>query len=375
MSVLPRATERPAARGTARTEGLVRAAALAASAVLVLLASIRGVSLAAEPAVARITSLQNTVESRPAAKTGWTPATLNQPLQGHDRVRTGAASRAALLYADQTLHRLNEKSEVEILPPAGESPGVLKVLSGKHYFSSRTPKDFGRIETPTVTAAIKGTEFEVDVAENSTVTITMLEGVVQASNAQGSLEVRPGEQAYVEPGKAPVKRTLVHPRDAVAWSFYYPPVLGGADAARLKSQGAAGESLARAAEMLSAGQVDQAKGLIDEALKSQPKDPIALALASVTASGENRREDATRLAGEAMAAGPDSPAAALAGSIAAQGAFDIEKAAQLSEKAAKLDPGNAEAKARAAELAMAQGDLSRARVFAGEAVKTAPGNA
>jgi tetratricopeptide (TPR) repeat protein len=343
--------------------------------MLVFSASIRGGSFAAEPAVARITSLQNTVEARAAGKTSWAPATLNQPLQGHDRVRTGPASRASLLYADQTLHRLNEKSEVEILPPDGGSPGVLKVLSGQHYFSSRTPKDFGRIETPTVTAAIKGTEFMVDVAENDTVTITMLEGVVEASNAQGSLEVRPGEQAYVEPGKAPVRRTLVHPRDAVAWSFYYPPVVGSADAARLKSQGAAGESLTRAAGMLSAGQVSEAKPLIDEALRSQPKDPIALSLASVMASGENRREDATRLAGEAMAAAPDSAAAALAGSIAAQGAFDIEKAAQLAEKASRLDAGSAEAKARAAELAMAQGDIERARVFAEEAVKAAPGQA
>ena len=369
MSSLPRVA-------TARTAGPARAAALAALPVLVLLASIRGGSLAAaEPAVARITSLQKTVESRSAGKDGWAPATLNQTRPGHDRVRTGAASRASLLYADQTLHRLNEKSEVEILPPAGDSPGVLKILSGQHYFSSRTPKDFGKIETPTVTAAIKGTEFSVDVAKDSTVTITMMEGVVQASNEQGSLEVRPGEQAYVEPGKAPVRRTLVHPRDAVAWSYYYPPILGDADVARLKKQGAAGDSLTRAAAMLSAGQVGDARPLVDEALKSHPNDPIALALSSVIATGENRREDATKLAGEAMAAGPDSPAAALAGSIAAQGAFDVEKAAELSEKAARLDPGNPEARARAAELAMAQGDVDRARVFAQEAVKAAPGNA
>ncbi|HEU5180219.1 MAG TPA: tetratricopeptide repeat protein [Candidatus Polarisedimenticolia bacterium] len=368
MSSLPRAA-------TARIPGALRAAALAALPVLVLFGSIRGGSFAAGPAVARITSMQNTVESRPSGKTGWAPATVNQTLQGHDRVRTGAASRASLLYADQTLHRLNEKSEVEILPPAGDTPGVLKVLSGQHYFSSRTPKDFGKIETPTVTAAIKGTEFEVDVAEDSTVTITMLEGVVQASNAQGSLEVRPGEQAYVEPGKAPVRRTLVHPRDAVAWSFYYPPILGKGDAARLEKQGAAGDSLSRAATKLSAGQVDEAKPLVDGALKTNPRDPIALALSSVIASGENRREDATKLAGEAMAAAPDSAAAALAGSIAAQGAFDIDKATALARKASELDPSSGEAKARTAEMLMAQGNIEQARSMAEAAVKAAPGNA
>jgi Tfp pilus assembly protein PilF len=325
--------------------------------------------------VARITSTQNQVSTRSRGTETWSPSTLNQPLHGMDRVRTGAASRASILYADQTLQRLNEKSEIEIVAPESGNPGLLKVISGQHYFSSRTPKDYGRIETPTVTAAIKGTEFMVSVAADSTTTITMLEGVVEASNGQGKLEVRSGEQAYVEPGKAPVRRVLVHPRDAVLWSFYYPPVLGGSDLVRLKGMGSQGESLSRAAEMLSAGQVDAAKPLIDEAIKANPKDPVALSLASVIQTAVSNTAEATRLAGEAMAADPASPAAALAGSFAAQATFDIDRASELAEKAAQLDPGNATVLARAAELRMARGDLAGARKLADEAVKQAPGQA
>src|SRR6185503_2432612 len=160
-----------------------------------------------------------------------------EELFARDRVRTGAGSRAAILYADDTLHRLDERSEVEIVPPQAGSPGLLKVLAGRHYFTSRKPKEFGRIETPTVTAAIKGTEFAVDVAPGGATTITMIEGVVLASNEHGSVEVRAGERAVAEPGKAPVRSVVVRPRDAVAWALYYPPVLGGADAERLKSSG------------------------------------------------------------------------------------------------------------------------------------------
>src|SRR6185369_11184369 len=97
---------------------------------------------------------------------------------------------------------------------------------------------------------IKGTEFVVDVAEDKTTTITMLEGVVEATNDQGSLTINKGEQAFVEPGKAPVKRIVVHPRDAVAWALYYPPVLGGKDAQHLTDLGADGEPLAHAAQLL-----------------------------------------------------------------------------------------------------------------------------
>src|SRR4030095_7889195 len=97
-------------------------------------------------------------------------------------IRTGPASRASLLYSDQTLHRLNEKSEVEIVAPIGGGSGIVKILSGQSYFISRTPKDFGRVETPTVTAAIKGTEFAVGVEDDGTTVVTMIEGTVAASN-------------------------------------------------------------------------------------------------------------------------------------------------------------------------------------------------
>src|SRR5437867_13229259 len=118
----------------------------------------------------------------------------------------------------------------------------------------------------------------------------MLEGAVEATNPYGTLTVGKGEQAYVEPGKAPVKRILVRPRDAVAWALYYPPVLGGSDAARLRSMGAEGEDLTRAAGLLSAGQVEEAKTLIGRARERRPDEPLALALASVIELAANHQE-------------------------------------------------------------------------------------
>jgi len=67
--------------------------------------------------LAKISAIQNIVETRAASSGTWSPSTPDQPLFGQDRVRTGVGSRAAILYSDLTLHRVNEKSEVEILPP------------------------------------------------------------------------------------------------------------------------------------------------------------------------------------------------------------------------------------------------------------------
>src|SRR5437867_13405875 len=118
----------------------------------------------------------------------------------------------------------------------------------------------------------------------------MLEGAVEATNPYGTLTVGKGEQAYVEPGKAPVKRIVVRPRDAVAWALYYPPVLGGADARRLESMGEDGRSLARAASLPAPGQVGEAKGLIEAARSRRPNDASARALGSVTEVAATNKE-------------------------------------------------------------------------------------
>lgn len=325
--------------------------------------------------LAKIASVENTVESRRSGASAWEKAVPDAPLFGSDRIRTGAGSRAAILYADDTLHRLDEKSEIEIVAPEAASTGLLKVLGGRHYFASRKPKDFGRVETPTVTAAIRGTEFAVDVAEGGTTTITMIEGVVLASNAYGSVEVATGERAVAEPGKAPVRSVVVKPRDAVTWAFYYPPVLGGADARRLADAGDEGAALAQASRLLATGQVEAARRIVEDVRGRRPTDPVALSLASVMALVEDRRDEARRLADAAVAADRESPAAVLAASLVAQADFDIERARRLAERAAELDPNDPTVLARAAELRMAEGDLGGAKRAAEAALERAPGDA
>jgi len=323
----------------------------------------------------KLASVQNQVDTRRSPSQDWIPSTLDEVLFDGDRVRTGDASRAAILYSDQTLHRINARSEVEVLPPQAGNPGVLRVISGQHYFSSRAPKDYGRIETPTVTAAIRGTEFAIDVAADGTTTITMIEGLVDASNSFGSVQVRAGEAAYVQPGKAPVRRVEVRPRDAVAWSLYYPPILGGADAERLRAMGTDGQDLARAAELLSAGQVDEAAPLIDRVRQRDASAPVALALASVIEVAADRKEEALNLARRAVEADSNSAAAALAMSFAWQAGFDIARARKMAETAARLDPESGEALARVAELRLAEGDTKGAKEAAERAVRRDPNSA
>jgi tetratricopeptide (TPR) repeat protein len=348
--------------------GPIRKRALGA--LFVFGASATFLAHAADGSLAKVTAVQNTVETKPASGAAWAPAKNGDSLKANDRIRTGPGSRAAILYSDQTLHRMNEKSEIEILPPSAGGSGIVKILSGQSYFTTRTPKDFGRVQTPTVTAAIKGTEFAVGVAEDGTSVITMIEGTVEASNEFGAVTVTKGEEAVAQPGKAPQRRVIVRPRDAVAWSLYFPPILGGSDAERLKSS-----PLSKAATDLSNGQVDAAKAAIADARASDPRNPVALALASIVELAGDKKDEARSLADQAVAADGSSPAALLARSYVAQADFDIDRALKLAEKAAEVDPHSAEAQARVAEMRLAQGDHEGARKAADAAVARQPNNA
>src|SRR5437879_243908 len=82
-----------------------------------------------------------------------------------------------------------------------------------------------RIETPAANGAMRGTEFVVAVAANGSTTVTMLDGEVELSNAQGSLVVSTGEQAKVEVGGVPRKTAVLEAINSVQWCLYYPGVL------------------------------------------------------------------------------------------------------------------------------------------------------
>ncbi|MGO8766973.1 MAG: hypothetical protein ACLQSR_17790, partial [Limisphaerales bacterium] len=67
-----------------------------------------------------IAAAQGIVEiSRNAALT-WTPAQTNQILHSFDHLRTGANSRAALLWSGQSVIPLGAGTEIEILPPPSQ---------------------------------------------------------------------------------------------------------------------------------------------------------------------------------------------------------------------------------------------------------------
>src|ERR1044071_2724625 len=178
---------------------------------------------ACDPWVARLVSVQGSVEVRRAGQTQWEAARLNSTYCAGDRIQVGEKSRADVALANQPVLRLDQNSTITLGGVRQERTSIIELLSGALYFFSRLPRNL-EIITAFVNAGVEGTEGLVQV-EADRAFISIFEGRVLASNQAGAVTVVGGQSALAQKGQAPVLTTVVRPRDAVQWSLYYLPTL------------------------------------------------------------------------------------------------------------------------------------------------------
>ena len=199
-----------------------------------------GLFLAADPVKAavadtnaspiRILMSEGTVEVLPAAKQNWKPAREDDVLQYGDQVRAGRNSRALVRLSDLSVLRVSELMTYELrAPEAGRRQPVLNLKIGRAYFFSRDKPQEIQLRTPVASGAIRGTEFNVEVAADGATKLTLLDGEVELANEQGSVILTSGQQGVVTPGQAPAQTAVINARNIIQWNLYYPAVLDPAE--------------------------------------------------------------------------------------------------------------------------------------------------
>ncbi|MBI3939851.1 MAG: FecR domain-containing protein [Acidobacteria bacterium] len=224
----------------------------------------------------KLVSAIGRVEVQAGGQGGFTPAANNQTLNTGDAIRTGSQSRAAILLADETQLKLNANTQLQLtavrqtsnllvrVAQAGAraDQSILNMASGQAALRARkTPADV-RVNTPAVTAAIRGTEFDLKVADDGESVITVVDGSVDYRNDQGFVLVNSGEQGRARIGQAPTKIIILNPQDAVQWTLFYsgtvsprdyPFLYASVDAARGALAGATGDPVRLAQTQHDAG--------------------------------------------------------------------------------------------------------------------------
>ena len=317
--------------------------------------------------VAKVVSVQGSVQIKKTADTEWVQANLGDPICIGYLIRANANGRAAVELVNGPVLRIDQHTNI-VFNGVKENASLIDLIKGAVHFFSRWPRSL-KVSTPFVNGTVEGTEFLVRVDDNGTF-LSIFEGRVLAENKAGSLALTSGQSALAKADQAPVLQTVVSPRDAVQWALYYPPVLfkypeGLKDTdPRFYTH--------RAASLLRVGRVEEAKSDIEQALKLDPQNSLAFSLQSTIAVTQNEKEKALDLSGKAVQADKNSAAAHIAMSYAQQARFDLKGALNSLREAVKVEPENALAWARLAEIEQSFGRLDESLTAANKAVELNP---
>ncbi|MCC6232327.1 MAG: FecR domain-containing protein, partial [Verrucomicrobiales bacterium] len=174
---------------------------------------------------------QGTVEIERAGTTHWLPAPAQADLAIGDQLRTGAASRATLQFADRSVFRLDQLSTVEILPVENDPAWKRLFLKiGALFFLDRERPARVEIRTPTATSAIRGTEFLIAVTEAGNATeVKVYDGQVSLLTALGNADATGGEVVSHSGSAAPQTRATALGSRPLRWVLHYPTVLDPRD--------------------------------------------------------------------------------------------------------------------------------------------------
>jgi tetratricopeptide (TPR) repeat protein len=317
-------------------------------------------------------------------------------------IHTHERSRAAIILRNEAILRLDQMTSVIVPAPEKETISVIDMVRGSVNFFSRSPRAL-KVFTPFVNAFVEGTEFYIGVKSDHTL-LSIFEGQVSAQNDAGKLILTKGKSAVAQAGKAPILRIVVHPRDAIQWALYYPPVIyyhpsdfdsevawqktvrrsiefywsGDLYNAFSSLEGLPADLkdpaffTYRASLLLAVGSIKDASLDIKKALRLDPSNSKAFALQSIIAVVQNKNDLALDLARKAVKLAPESPCAKVALSYAQQAGFDLSSALSSLQKAAELNPENALAWSRLSELWLSFGDLDRSVEAAKKAVELNP---
>jgi tetratricopeptide (TPR) repeat protein len=258
---------------------------------------------------------------------GWQFVDLKQDLLTGDVLRTNATGQLAILFSDRTQVRLGRNSSLVVkqITASTSADTVLELQSGTIWARAERGGPGVRVETPAAAAAIRGTDWTMTVKGDQT-SLNVLEGVVQLSNPQGSVEVRQGEGAVASIGQAPRKIVIVDSDDREQMLFFLPP---RAAFGRMPPSAQPVAEMRRNADRIAAIPLD----------RRSAEDWVALAEAQLSLEGRQRaRQTLANLKGRPLSASQQARVMLIEAVLAASETRYAE-AARLFEKAQRgLDP-------------------------------------
>jgi len=354
-----------------------------------------------------VLSVANQVEVLRRDAHDWDRAYAQQVLKGGDRLRTGRNSRALLRLSNLTDFPVGELTELEI-PKEQSQNAAVRLLRGIIYFFHRDRPGEFQVDTPTVSAVVRGTEFTVAVAPDGTSQFRVWDGELSLANRFGNLRLQRGQEAIVPLDQPPARTARIDAKltDLVQWCLYYPAVLH-VDELGLSQQEAQAlarsleayrsgdllgalarypadrqpaseaEQIYRAALLLAVGNVPEAESLLEPSATgprehvSETHRTLVAALRTLIDSVQGRSGSLSN----SLSAKATLATAWLAEAYRAQSQLNLEAARNAARRATEIAPGFGSAWAKVAELEFSFGRTRAALIALEERLRLAPRNA
>ncbi len=280
----------------------------------------------------------------------WQRALAQQDLKAGDVLRTNAAGTLAIVFSDGTQVRLGRNSLMVVKRVSKSGPSTLSLQRGRAWGRSPRKRTNLSIETPSATAAIRGTEWAINADADSS-QLQVFSGTVELSNEAGSLTIEAGQAATVLRGQAPTRTVLVNPTGREQM-LYFVNLADGLDLLDNQS-----DAFVRARRLAAEGDWEAAAGLFASLSRSDSaKDRAAGAYGQYIA--------AVQLDEEPLTPEPDGTAEGfLAGALIAAYDGDLRAAKNVAERGLVAFPD-------AAQLYIAKADVEALLGDADAAIET-----
>jgi len=331
----------------------------------------------------------------------WDPSYVGQLLRPGDRVKVQKDGRLLLRLSNQSTAWVGENTDLQI-PAEVKERSSLMIFLGRIFLFDRDRAGEHTIRSLTASTAVRGTEFIVEVDAADRMTVSVLDGEVALSNAQGEIQLRSREQGRAEPGQKPLPTARIDAvNNLIQWCLYYPAVLD-LDELQLSPQEQAAltnsltayrqgnllaalasyptqrqpasdsERVYLAALLLSVGNVEEAEKRLNQLNNlSALNGALADALRKLVAAVKGPSSESAIANRKSQIA---NSTALLAESYSEQAQAHLPEALRLARQAAAKSPNFSFARSRVAELEFGRGRTAAALEAVEKSLQLAPRN-
>ncbi|MBF0102826.1 MAG: TonB-dependent receptor [Desulfobacterales bacterium] len=331
---------------------------------------------------AKLITITGKVEYQDQETPTWKPVAINQFFFHGSKLRTSAHSRASLLMADESLIHINKDTVFEfqkIATTAGWlsfrerlasvlNQSIYRIERGEIWLRNQNQNIQMQIQSPSITASIRGTEINIKINPDDSVHYSVLQGTIHVENEVEEIVANSGEQVIAQKGHRLQKSILLSPIDAVQWTIPVPSVI------HRYSEFKKNVVLQQSIDRMYQGNIVEAKKMIEKQIELYPDNSENLALYSLMLLLLSEKNSALEYAQKASNLAPQWPAAFLLLSYVYQAHFDLPNAIESIEKARRLSPDDLLVLSQYAKLLFGSDRIQEASDVSQQAMSLIPKN-